>query len=154
MAIERKSGPGSRKVRDIMTADPACVGEKDNIVEAARIMKSEDTGVVPVVDEKRTLVGVITDRDIVVRLAAEGRNLLDCKVSEAMTKHVRSVRDDATVDDVMSIMRGANVRRVPVCDQNDRIVGIISMGDLAVEASEKGKVGDVVQDISEARPNN
>jgi CBS domain-containing protein len=153
MANERKSGSGSRRVRDIMTADPACVRESDGIVEAARIMKSEDAGVVPIVDGDRKLLGIITDRDIVVRLVAEGRNPLDCKVNEAMTKHIRSVSEDATVDEVMSIMRSANVRRVPVCDRNDRIVGIISMGDLA-ETGEKGKVGDMVQDISEARPNN
>ena len=154
MANERKSGAGSRRVRDIMTANPECVRESDSLVEAARIMKSEDAGVVPIVDDDRKLIGIITDRDIVVRLVAEGRNPLDCKVNEAMTKHIRSVSEDATADEVMSIMRGANVRRVPVCDRNDRVVGIVSMADLAVESGEKGKVGDVVQDISEARPNN
>ena len=154
MLTERKSGLGSRRVRDIMTADPACVRESDGIVEAARIMKREDAGVVPIVDGDGKLVGIITDRDIVVRLVADGRNPLDCKVNEAMTKHAQSVREDASVDDVMGIMRSANVRRVPVCDPNGRIVGIVSMGDLAVETNEKSKVGDVVQDISEARPNN
>jgi CBS domain-containing protein len=144
----------SHFVRDIMTRDPACLKEKDSVVEAARIMKREDTGVVPIVDDNRKLVGMITDRDVVVRLVAEGRNPLDCKVSEAMTKHVRSVEDDATVDDILSIMRSANVRRVPVCDRDDHIVGVVSMADLAIETQEKGKVGDVVQDISEARPNN
>ena len=154
MLTQKKSGPGSRRVRDIMTADPACVTERDDIVEAARIMKNEDAGVVPVVDDSRKLIGIITDRDIVVRLVAEGRNLLDCKVNEAMTKHIRSVAENATADDVMGVMRSANVRRVPVCDGDGRIVGIVSMADLAIETSEKGKVGDVVQDISEARPNN
>lgn len=142
-----------RKVRDVMTANPACVRENDGIADAARIMKSEDAGVVPVIDGDRKLMGIITDRDIVVRLVAEGRNPLDCRVNEAMTKHIRSVRDDASVDEVLNIMRGANVRRVPVCDQNEHIVGIVSMGDIATEANDK-KVGDVVQDISEARPNN
>lgn len=154
MLTQKKSGPGSRRVRDIMTADPACVTERDDIVEAARIMKREDAGVVPVIDADRKLIGIITDRDIVVRLVAEGRNALNCKVNEAMTKHIRSVSEDATADDVLGIMRGANVRRVPVCDKNDHIVGIVSMGDLAIETNENGKVGDVVQDISEARPNN
>jgi len=154
MLMQKKSGPGSRRVRDIMTADPACVMERDSIVEAARIMKREDAGVVPVVDADRKLIGMITDRDMVVRLVAEGRNPLDCKVNEAMTKHIRSVSEDASIDDVLGIMRGANVRRVPVCDKNDHIVGIVSMGDLAIETNEQGKVGDVVQDISEARPNN
>jgi CBS domain-containing protein len=151
--MANKSGPGSRRVRDIMTANPACVSEKDSILEAARLMKREDTGVIPVVDGKK-VIGMITDRDIVVRLVADGKNPGDCKVNEAMTKHVRVVREDDSVNDVLEVMKGANIRRVPVCDSNDQIVGIVSMADLAIETNEKGKVGDVVQDISEARPNN
>src|ERR1041385_3706145 len=126
MAKERNSGSGMRRVRDVMTANPACVRENDGIAEAARIMKREDAGVVPVVDGDRKLVGIITDRDIVVRLVASERNPLDCKVNEAMTKHIRSVGEDATVDEVMSLMRSANVRRVPICDAGGRIVGIVS----------------------------
>ncbi|HEV2722777.1 MAG TPA: CBS domain-containing protein [Thermoanaerobaculia bacterium] len=154
MLTQKKSGAGSRLVRDIMTRDPECLTEKDSVVEAARIMKREDTGVVPIVDDNRKLVGMITDRDIVVRLLGDGRNPLDCKVSEAMSKSVRSVGEDSMVDEVLSVMRSANVRRVPVCDKSGRVVGIVSMADLATESGEKGKVGDVVQDISEARPNN
>lgn len=151
--MANQSGPGSRRVRDIMTANPACVSEKDSVLEAARLMKREDTGVIPVVDGKK-VVGMITDRDIVVRLVADGKNPGDCRVNEAMTKHVRTVRDDATVNDVLDLMKGANVRRIPVCDDRGQIVGIVSMADLATDATEKGNVGDVVQDISEARPNN
>lgn len=151
--MANKSGPGSRRVRDIMTANPACVTEKDSILEAARLMKREDAGAIPVVDGKK-VVGIITDRDIVVRLVAEGKNLNDCKVNEAMTKHIRVVREDDSVNDVLEVMKSANIRRVPVCDDNDQIVGIVAMADLAIEGNEKGKVGDVVQDISEARPNN
>ena len=154
MLTQKKSGMGSRRVRDIMTSNPECLREKDSVVEAARIMKSEDTGVVPIIDDNGKLMGMITDRDIIVRLVADGRNPLDCKINEAMTKHVRSVDEDATVDEVLSVMRGANVRRVPVCDRSGVVVGIVSMADLATETQEKGKVGDVVQDISEARPNN
>ena len=107
MLTERKSGLGSRRVRDIMTGDPACVREYDGIVEAARIMKREDAGVVPIVDGDRKLVGIITDRDIVVRLVAEGRNPLDCKVNEAMTKHIQSVREDASVEEVVDLFHKA-----------------------------------------------
>ena len=147
MAIDRK------RVLDIMTANPECVTENSSIVDVARIMKEEDTGVVPVVDGKK-LLGIITDRDIVVRLVAEGKNLSDCKVSEAMTKDVRAVNEEGTVDEVLNVMHSANVRRVPVVNRSNQIVGIVSMADLAIETGEKTKVGDVVQDISEARPNN
>lgn len=152
MAIEKKSGHGSRHVRDLMTANPACVKEKDSILEAARIMKKEDTGVVPVVDGNH-IIGMITDRDIVVRLVAEGKDLGKALVNEAMSKNVRKVREDATVDDVLNTMKGADVRRLPVVNERDEIVGIVSMGDIS-SANQDGKVGQAIQDISEARPNN
>src|SRR5204863_1500355 len=86
----------SRHIRDVMTPDPVCVSEKDTIREVARIMAREDTGVVPVVDGKK-VIGMITDRDIVVRLVAEGRDAANAHVNEAMTKNVRAVRANDTV---------------------------------------------------------
>ncbi len=150
---DQKSGPGSRHVRDLMTANPECVSEKDSIRDVARIMKKEDTGVVPVVDGKQ-IIGMITDRDIVVRLVAEGKDPANAHVNEAMTKNVRKVREDATIDEVMRVMTGADIRRVPVVNERDEIVGIVSMGDLSSDTHEEGKVGRTLQDISEARPNN
>ncbi|HET7712343.1 MAG TPA: CBS domain-containing protein, partial [Thermoanaerobaculia bacterium] len=90
----RKEGPGPRHIRDVMTPNPACVSEKDSVQDVARIMKDQDTGVVPVVDGKK-IIGLVTDRDIVVRLVAEGRNVSDVKVNEVMTKSVRKVDEDA-----------------------------------------------------------
>jgi CBS domain-containing protein len=143
----------SRKIRDIMTANPETVTEKDSVRDAARIMKQRDTGIVPVVDGKK-IIGLITDRDIVVRIIAEGKDASNAKVNEAMTKNVRSVKEDASVDDVLRIMKSAEIRRVPVVNKNDEIVGIVSIGDLAVETNQDGKVGKAIEDISEARPNN
>lgn len=143
----------SRKIRDIMTANPETVSEKDSVRDAARIMKQRDTGIVPVVDGKK-IVGLITDRDIVVRLIAEGKDASNAKVTEVMTKNVRSVKDDASVDDVLRIMKGSEIRRVPVVNKNDEIVGIVSIGDLAVETNQDDKVGKAIEDISGARPNN
>jgi len=143
----------SRKIRDIMTANPETVSEKDSVRDAARIMKKRDTGVVPVVDGKK-IIGLITDRDIVVRLIAEGKDASNAKVSEAMSKNIRSVKEDASVDEVLRVMKSAEVRRVPVVNKNDEIVGIVSIGDLAVETNQDNKVGKAIEDISEARPNN
>lgn len=149
----QKSGPGSRHVRDVMTPNPTCVSEKDDIREVARIMRDQDTGVVPVVDGKK-IVGLITDRDIVVRGLAEGVNVEQARVGQLMSKSVRSVREDQPVNDVLDLMSGAEIRRVPVVNQNNEIVGIVSMGDIASNANQPGKVGKAMEDISEAPPNN
>ena len=143
----------NRKVRDIMTPNPETVSEKDSIRDAARIMKQRDTGVVPVCEGKK-VIGLITDRDIVVRLVAEGKDLANARVTEAMTKNIRSVNEDSSIDDVLNVMKSAEVRRVPVVNKNDEIVGIVSIGDLAVETNQDNKVGKAIEDISQARPNN
>lgn len=143
----------SRHVRDVMTPNPECVTEKDSLRDVARIMKDQDTGVVPVVDGGRKIVGLITDRDIVVRCVAEGKNPLDARVNEVMSKSVRKVREDATMNEVIGMMKSSEIRRVPVVNQRDEIVGIVSMGDIAMEG-DRGKVGDAMQDISSAPANN
>src|SRR5207245_6126017 len=100
-----------KHIRDVMTPNPVTVSEKDSIREVARIMAKEDTGVVPVVDGKK-VVGMITDRDIVVRLVAEGKDPANARVNEAMSTSVRSVREDTSVDEVLNLMSNAQIRRV------------------------------------------
>jgi CBS domain-containing protein len=141
------------RVRDVMTPDPQCVGEKDSIIDAARIMQSSDTGVVPVVDGKK-IVGMITDRDIVVRLVAEGKDVGKARVNEAMTKSVRKVDEDSPINDVVELMSSAQIRRVPVVNSKDEIVGIVSLADLANSTTPTGKVGKAVEEISEGPGNN
>ena len=143
----------SRHVRDVMTPNPECVSERDSLRDVARIMKEQDTGVVPVVDGKK-IIGMITDRDIVVRGLAEGKNLDDVRVNEIMTKAVRSVREDATVNDALELMSGAEIRRVAVVNTNDELVGIVSLGDISTNTNSDGKVGETVEQISQAPPNN
>jgi CBS domain-containing protein len=143
----------SRHVRDVMTANPECVSEKDSIRDVARIMKDSDTGVVPVVDGKK-IIGMITDRDIVVRGIAEGKDLANVRVNELMTKSVRSVREDATVTEALDLMSGAEIRRVAVVNGNDELVGIVSIGDISTNTNQDGKVGKAVESISSAPPNN
>jgi CBS domain-containing protein len=145
-----KSG---QQIRDVMTANPKCVSEKDSVFQVAQIMRDQDTGVVPVVDGKK-IVGLVTDRDIVVRAIADGKNLNDVRVNEVMTKSVRSVKEDSTVDEVLNLMGNAEIRRVPVVNTSNELVGIVSIGDLAVNTNKDGKVGKAVEDISQAPPNN
>lgn len=143
----------NRHIRDVMTRNPECVSEKDSLRDVARIMKDQDTGVVPVVDGKK-IIGLITDRDIVVRGLAEGKNLENARVTELMTRSVRSVREDASVNEALELMNRAEIRRVAVVDQNDELVGIVSLGDIASQTNQDGKVGKTVETISEAPPNN
>ena len=143
----------NRQVRDVMTADPKCLSEKDSLRDAARIMRDQDTGVVPIVDGRR-IVGMITDRDIVVRAIADGKDLDSVKVNEVMTKSVRTVKEDTPINEVLSLMSSAEVRRVPVVNDRNEIVGIVSIGDVAEKTSKDGKVGKAIEDISQAPPNN
>lgn len=155
MAQERnqKSDGGSRSARDVMTANPATVSEKDSIRDAARIMAREDTGVVPVVDGRK-VVGMVTDRDIVVRLIAEGKDPSSARVNECMTKSVRSVKEDTPITEILSVMSSAQIRRVPVVNASDELVGIVSIGDISTETNQDGKVGHAIEQISEGPANN
>lgn len=144
----------NNRVRDVMTPDPQCVRDGDSILDAARIMQSADTGVVPVIDGGKKIIGMITDRDIVVRLIAAGKDPQKSRVSEAMTKSVRKVDEDAKIDDVVELMSNAQIRRVPVVNRNDEIVGIVSLADLATGQTKSDKVGKTVEEISEGPGNN
>jgi CBS domain-containing protein len=147
-------GNSSQHVREVMTPNPHTVTSKDTIQDAARIMAREDTGVVPVVDDNRKIVGLITDRDIVVRLVAEGRDASGATVNEAMSQSIRSVKEDTPISEVMELMSNAQVRRVPVVNNSNELVGIVSLADLATENASDGKVGQTVEDISKGSGNN
>ena len=93
MAEQRNSGPGARHIRDVMTPNPRTVSDRDSVRDVARIMRDQDTGVVPVCDDSRKIIGLVTDRDIVVRLIADGKDPMNARVNEVMTKSVRKVLD-------------------------------------------------------------
>ena len=144
----------NNRVRDVMTPDPRCVNETDSIMDAAKIMQSADTGAVPVVDGNNKIIGMITDRDIVVRLIAEGRDPQKSSVNDAMTKSVRKVDENAPINEVVELMSNAQIRRVPVVNAKDQIVGIVSLADLATGRTQADKVGKTVEEISEGPGNN
>ena len=133
-------------VRELMTTDPRCVSPQDSIRAAARIMRDEDTGVVPIVEAGEP-VGVITDRDIVVRAVAEGRGL-DEPVGEISTGRVVSVTPDTSVREAAEIMSELQIRRLPVVEDG-RLVGIVSLGDIAVKEGSYGRAGSTLENISE-----
>jgi CBS domain-containing protein len=132
-------------IRDVMTPNPRTVGPDDTLQRAAQIMRDEDTGAIPVVDGGRP-VGILTDRDIVVRAVAEGRP--DGSVREVVTGQLVSVSPDTSTREASELMSEYQVRRLPVVE-NERLVGIVSLGDLAVKDAKDKRTGDTLQSISE-----
>lgn len=139
------------KAQDIMTPNPECVTSSDSVQTAARIMRDSDVGIVPVIDDATTrrLRGVITDRDIAVRCIAEGRDG-NCSVSDLMSADLVTARADDDVSKLMDRMKDEQIRRIPIVDDNNCLVGIVAQADLARSGPDKA-VGDVVQKISEPR---
>lgn len=133
-------------IRDVMTPHPRCVSPNDSIQNAARIMRDEDTGVVPVVENGRP-VGVVTDRDIVVRAAAEDGQL-NRPVRDIVTSNLVCATPGMSTGEAAELMSEHQVRRLPVVE-NERLVGIVSIGDIAVKEGKDSRVGDTLQHISE-----
>jgi CBS domain-containing protein len=138
----------TRTVEEIMTRDPRTVNASDTIVDAARVMNESDIGDVIVVDGD-DVTCIVTDRDIVVRAIAEGRDPQSTSVGDVCTKSLETIEPGASVDDALKKMREADIRRLPVV-QDGRPVGIVSLGDLAVEREPDSTLAD----ISAASPDN
>jgi len=134
------------KIRDVMTPNPRTVSPDDTIQTAARVMQVEDTGAVPVVEGGKVLA-VVTDRDIVVRLVAEG-GAASTPVRHVATRDVVCATPEMSTREANDLMSLHKIRRLPVVD-NDRLVGIVSIGDLAVKEGKDSRTGDTLQSISE-----
>jgi CBS domain-containing protein len=136
------------KVKDIMTAVPAVCGPDTPLEEVARTMVGRDCGSIPVVNRSDNRVaGIITDRDIVVRAVAEGRNPLSLTASGCMTSPVYTIREDASLDDCTDLMESKKVRRVPVVSASGDLVGIVAQADVARNAPRKD-AGELVRVVS------
>ena len=136
------------KVNEIITHDPEVIRPETALIEAAQKMKSLDIGMLPVCDGDR-LVGVITDRDITVRGVAQGYDPKTARVQEVMTPEVIYCFDDEDVKDVAKKMEEKQVRRLPVLNREKRLVGIVSLGDLAVRTGKEKLAGEVLERVSE-----
>jgi CBS domain-containing protein len=122
------------KVREIMTPAVQCVRPEDNLVEAAGVMRELDVGAVPVCD-RGEVIGIVTDRDITVRATAEGRDPNRTFVHQVMSPGVVFAYEDDTVESVVQLMEENQVRRAPVLTRQKKLAGIVSLGDLAVDAN-------------------
>ncbi|PXY27314.1 CBS domain-containing protein [Prauserella muralis] len=136
------------QVREIMTSDPACVDSSDTVAHAARKMADADVGALPIRGEDNQLKGMLTDRDIVVRVLAEGKDPVALHASELARGDVVTVRPDDDVAEALDKMARHQVRRLPVVE-GQRLVGIVAQADAARHLDER-KVGGTVESISES----
>lgn len=137
------------KISEVMTAQVATATPRTTIAEVARTMADVESGVVPVMDNGK-VVGVITDRDIVIRVVAEGM-ALDTPVSQAMTEEVETCGEDENVADAVARMGGQQIRRLVVVNAQGQLTGIVSLGDIALDYGAK-QVGRTLEEISEHTP--
>ncbi len=135
------------KVSDLMTKNPATARPSSGLHEVAKMMRDCDCGAIPVVDNEK-IVGVITDRDITIRVIADNKNPQDVKVSDVMSKQVVTAMIGDDVNDVANMMEKHKVRRIPVVDERGFIVGMVSQADIALNTSDS-TTADVVQKVSE-----
>ena len=138
------------QVKDVMTPDPACCTADTSLQEVAKLMVDHDCGEIPIVDGKETKkpIGVITDRDIVIRSVAKGNNPLDLTAADCMTKPCVTVTPEMSIEECGNILETNKIRRVPVVDRSGDICGIIAVADIALRAG--GTVTtEVVKEVSE-----
>ena len=135
-----------KTIKEAMTANPQTVTSDQTVVDAARIMKQEDAGVVPIVDGDR-LVGVVTDRDITITVVAEGKDPGSTKVTEIASRDLVTVDPQQQLDEALRLMAQHQVRRLPVVEEDGRLVGILAQADVAQHASDQ-QTGETVEEIS------
>src|SRR5262249_54597162 len=136
------------KVKDVMTPEVECCRPDDSLQEAAMKMKSRDVGPIPVC-EGDTVVGILTDRDIVVRAVAEGRDARATRVLDCMTGDIVFVKEDDDVKDAARLMMDHQVRRVVVLTRDRKLCGIVSTKDIAVDTGDREMAGDLLEKVSE-----
>jgi CBS domain-containing protein len=141
---------GDKKARDIMTGDPECIGENDSVLDAAKRLAELDVGAMPICGEDDRLKGMLTDRDIVVKVLAQGKDPASVRAGELGVGDGKTVTigADDSVEETLRTMIDHKVRRLPVID-GKRLVGIVSQADVATNVDEE-RVGDLVEAISAA----
>ena len=137
----------TRVARDVMTADPACCRPETTLDEVAKLMVASNCGEIPVVDLSFQPIGVVTDRDIVCRIVADGKNPMAHMASEAMSQPVVTVRASTPLEDVVSTMEKHQIRRVLVVDERGCCTGIIAQADIARVGPEH-EVAELVREVS------
>jgi CBS domain-containing protein len=135
---------------ELMTRNPKCCAPSDSAVRAARMMKIEDVGSLPVCSsqESKRLVGIVTDRDLCLEIVAEGRDPNTVTVEAIMTREPVTCRTDEDLETALDRMEANQVRRIPVVDRNGMLAGIISQADIATRLGSPSRAAEVVEEIS------
>lgn len=141
-----------KKCNEVMTKNPVCCLPNDSVTKAADLMKSGNIGSIPVIENEQTqkLVGIVTDRDLALKIIAEGRDAKSTKVEGVMTHKVITCHADDDLQKALDAMAEHQLRRIPVVDNNHRIVGIIAQADVATRAGQPEKTAEMVKEISQA----
>ncbi len=141
------------KCNEVMTKNPVCCLLNDNVVKAAQLMKRLNVGPIPIIDTEETkkLIGILTDRDLALEIVAEGRDPISTKVEEVMTPKVVTCQMDDDLQKAMDVMAEHQLRRIPVVDSGNRIIGIIAQADVATRLDQPAKTAELVKDISQSK---
>jgi len=137
---------------DVMTPNPTCCLPTDNATKVAELMKRENIGSIPVIENNQTrkLIGIITDRDLALKIVGEGRDAKSTRVEAVMTRKVVAVRADDDLHRALEAMSKHQIRRIPIVNNENKIVGIIAQADVATRVNQPEKTAEVVKDISQA----
>jgi CBS domain-containing protein len=136
----------AESIRDVMTGSPHSLGSESSVIDAARLMRDEDTGIVPIVEGDK-LIGTVTDRDIAVRVVAEGKLPENTTVGEIASRDLVTIDPQQELAEALRLMARHQLRRLPVVEEDGRLVGIVAQADIARNASD-AQTGDLVEDIS------
>lgn len=142
-----------KKCSEVMTSEPVCCVPDDVVARAAKLMKVGNIGSIPVVEneQNRKLVGIVTDRDLALHIVAEGRDARSTKVGAVMTGNVVTCLADDDLQKALDAMATHQLRRIPVVDSTNKVVGIIAQADVATRADQPEKTAEVVKEISQAK---
>ena len=146
MSEQKFSENARRRCREIMTSSVRTANREMSLAEVARLMRDGDMGALPVVEGER-LVGIVTDRDIVVRAIAEGKDF-STPIGDVMTTEIYSVKPDDFVFEAIRLMGDKQVRRVPIINEAGALVGIIAMADVALETEDEREIAETLEEIS------
>lgn len=136
------------KCKEIMTPNPRYCSPQATSIEAAKIMRDEDVGIVPICEQDKKLVGVVTDRDICLTVVAEERHPREVKVSECMSEELVTCKPEDDVRKAEDLMKEYQVRRIPIVDDQGRILGVIAQADIALKVGKPQEVTETLKEIS------
>jgi len=143
-----------KKCNEVMTKNPIYCLPNDAVARAAQLMKNENIGPIPVIENEQTkkLVGIVTDRDLALRVVADGRDPKSTKVEEVMTRKVVACRPEDDLQKALDAMSEHQLRRIPVVDDDNKLVGIIAQADVATRVNQPQKTAEMVKEISQSSP--